>query len=81
MVVFGEKFTGGKTVDAPVSLVDIYPTLASVVGLGPEHVLTGIDLGKFVDASDEKLRNKVVVYYRSRKGKKKAVVTDEWFFI
>jgi arylsulfatase A-like enzyme len=34
-----------QTIDSPVSLVDLYPTLATLSGIGrPEHELDGVDL-------------------------------------
>lgn len=48
LVIYGEGFTGGKTINQAVSLVDLYPTFEKFVGEKARYELKGADLQDIV---------------------------------
>ena len=52
-------FTGGKTVDALASHLDIFPTICDVCGVEPPSWLEGASLKPLVDGSAERVRDEV----------------------
>jgi arylsulfatase A-like enzyme len=51
LIVFGEEVPNGETVDTPVSLIDLPPTLADSFDLGAEESWSGENLWSYVGAS------------------------------
>ncbi|MDG2306916.1 MAG: sulfatase [Candidatus Binatia bacterium] len=58
LVLRHRSLPAGSKVDAPVSLIDLYPTLASLVGLTPPKSIPGVDVSAsiFGAPAEERLR-------------------------
>lgn len=61
----------GKIVEAPVSLIDLFPTFVDVTGVAADHPLDGVSL---LEVVEDDARKPVVVYNNVGK----AVITKDW---
>ena len=75
LILWGGPFQGGKVIDQPVSLGDLYPTIVDLVGQPATHALAGTSLVG-VAAGEQR---EFVASYTS--GDRKAVISKEWHFI
>lgn len=74
-VLYGGPFTGGKVIKTPVSLVDVYSTLAGILGDEPiTHQLDGKDLIAIANGGG---REPAVTYHKWGK----AVIDEDWHLI
>lgn len=74
LIMYGHDFKGGKVVNTPVSLVDLYKTFVDIIGEEPEYPLQGKNLADIANGGQ---RDPVVVYHKWGK----AVITEEWHLI
>jgi len=84
MIVRGPAgFTGGKVVDAPVSHLDVYPTLCELAGVEPPPWLQGSSLMPLVRGEVERLHEAIFaeVTFHAAYEPQRAVRTDRWKYI
>lgn len=74
LIMYGHEFVGGKVVNTPVSLVDLYKTFADIIGVEPEYPLQGRNL---VDIAKGGPRDPVVTYHKWGK----AIMSEDWHLI
>jgi arylsulfatase A-like enzyme len=83
MIVRGPGFTGGKVVDAPVSHLDVYPTLCELAGAEPPPWLQGVSLMPLVRGEVDRLHEAIFTEttYHAAYQAHRAVRTDRWKYI
>jgi arylsulfatase A-like enzyme len=76
-------FTGGKVVDAPVSHLDVYPTLCELAGIEPPGWLQGSSLMPLVRGETERLHEAIFAEttYHAAYQPHRAVRTEHWKYI
>jgi N-sulfoglucosamine sulfohydrolase len=76
-------FTGGKVVDAPVSHLDIYPTLCELAGVEAPDWLQGSSLMPLVHGETERLHEAIFAEttYHAAYQPHRAVRTERWKYI
>lgn len=76
-------FTGGKVVDAPVSHLDVYPTLCELAGVEPPAWLQGSSLMPLVRGDAERLHQAIFAEttYHAAYQPHRAVRTERWKYI
>jgi N-sulfoglucosamine sulfohydrolase len=76
-------FTGGKVVDAPVSHLDVYPTLCELAGVEPPDWLQGASLMPLVRGEAERLHEAIFAEttYHAAYQPHRAVRTERWKYI
>jgi N-sulfoglucosamine sulfohydrolase len=84
MIVRGPAgFTGGKVVDAPVSHLDVYPTLCELAGVEPPAWLQGSSLMPLVRGEVEALNDGIFAEttYHAAYEPQRAIRTERWKYI
>ncbi len=84
MIVRGPAgFSGGKVIDAPVSHLDIYPTLCELAGVEPPPWLQGSSLMPLVRGERASLHEAIFaeVTYHAAYEPQRAIRTDRWKYI
>jgi N-sulfoglucosamine sulfohydrolase len=83
MIVRGPGFTGGKVVDAPVSHLDVYPTLCELAGVEAPDWLQGKSLMPLVRGEVERLHEAVFAEttFHAAYQPHRAVRTERWKYI
>ena len=83
MIMRGPGFSGGKVIDAPVSHLDVYPTLCEVAGAPPPEWLQGDSLMPLVRGDVERLREAIFaeVTFHAAYEPQRAVRTERWKYI
>ncbi|MET0557058.1 MAG: sulfatase [Solirubrobacterales bacterium] len=83
MIVRGPGFGGGKVIDAPVSHLDVFPTLCELAGVGPPDWLQGDSLMPLVRGEVERLHEAIFaeVTYHAAYEPQRAVRTERWKYI
>jgi N-sulfoglucosamine sulfohydrolase len=76
-------FAGGKVVDAPVSHLDVYPTLCELSGAEPPSWLQGASLMPLVRGETERLHEAIFAEttYHAAYQPHRAVRTERWKYI
>ncbi len=76
-------FSGGKVVDAPVSHLDVFPTLCELAGVEPPSWLQGASLMPLVRREVERLNDGIFaeVTYHAADEPQRAVRTERWKYI
>jgi N-sulfoglucosamine sulfohydrolase len=76
-------FSGGKVVDAPVSHLDVYPTLCELAGVDPPGWLQGSSLMPLVRGEVDRLHDAIFaeVTYHAAYEPQRAIRTDRWKYI
>jgi N-sulfoglucosamine sulfohydrolase len=76
-------FTGGKVVDAPVSHLDVYPTLCELAGVEAPDWLQGSSLMPLVHGETERLHEAIFAEttYHAAYQPHRAVRTERWKYI
>lgn len=76
-------FTGGKVVDAPVSHLDVYPTLCELAGVEAPDWLQGSSLMPLVHGEAERLHEAIFAEttYHAAYQPQRAVRTERWKYI
>jgi arylsulfatase A-like enzyme len=76
-------FTGGKVIDAPVSHLDVFPTLCELVGVEPPNWLQGSSLMPLVRGEAERLHEAIFAEttYHAAYQPHRAVRTERWKYI
>lgn len=84
MIVRGPSgFTGGKVIDAPVSHLDVYPTLCELAGVDAPPWLQGDSLMPLVRGETERLHEAIFAEttYHAAYQPQRAVRTERWKYI
>jgi N-sulfoglucosamine sulfohydrolase len=83
MILRGPGFGGGKVVDAPVSHLDVYPTLCELAGADCPDWLQGTSLMPLVHGEVDRLHDAVFaeVTYHAAYEPQRAVRTERWKYI
>jgi N-sulfoglucosamine sulfohydrolase len=83
MIMRGPGFTGGKVVDAPVSHLDVYPTLCDLSGAQHPGWLQGKSLMPLVRGEVERLHEAIFTEttYHAAYQPHRAVRTEHWKYI
>jgi N-sulfoglucosamine sulfohydrolase len=84
MIVRGPQgFSGGKVIDAPVSHLDVYPTLCELAGADPPPWLQGSSLMPLVRGEVERLHDEVFaeLTFHAAYEPQRAVRTERWKYI
>jgi N-sulfoglucosamine sulfohydrolase len=83
MIVRGPGFTAGKVVDAPVSHLDVYPTLCDLAGLEHPDWLQGASLMPLVRGDVERLHEAIFAEttYHAAYQPHRAIRTERWKYI
>ncbi len=84
MIVRGpDGFSGGKVVDAPVSHLDVYPTLCALAGVEPPDWLQGSSLLPLVHGEVERLHEAIFAEttFHAAYQPHRAVRTERWKYI
>ena len=84
MIVRGPAgFSGGKVVDAPVSHLDVYPTLCELAGVRAPDWLQGSSLMPLVRGKVERLHEEIFaeVTFHAAYEPQRAVRTERWKYI
>ncbi len=84
MIVRGPGgFAGGKVLDAPVSHLDVYPTLCELAGVEPPAWLQGSSLMPLVRGEVERLHDAIFaeVTYHAAYEPQRAVRSERWKYI
>ncbi len=84
MIVRGPGgFSGGKVVDAPVSHLDVYPTLCDLAGVEPPPWLQGTSLIPLVRGEVERLHEEVFaeVTFHAAYEPQRAVRSERWKYV
>jgi arylsulfatase A-like enzyme len=76
-------FTGGKVVDAPVSHLDVFPTLCELAAVEPPGWLQGSSLMPLIRGDVERLNNGIFaeVTYHAAYEPQRAIRTERWKYI
>jgi arylsulfatase A-like enzyme len=76
-------FTGGKVIDAPVSHLDVYPTLCELAGVAAPDWLQGSSLMPLVRGEAERLHEAIFAEttYHAAYQPHRAVRTERWKYI
>ena len=76
-------FTGGKVIDAPVTHLDVYPTLCELAGVEPPDWLQGASLMPLVRGEVERLHEAIFAEttYHAAYEPQRAVRTERWKYI
>jgi arylsulfatase A-like enzyme len=76
-------FTGGKVIDAPVSHLDVFPTLCELAGVEPPDWLQGSSLMPLVRGEAERLHEAIFAEttYHAAYQPHRAVRTERWKYI
>jgi N-sulfoglucosamine sulfohydrolase len=76
-------FTGGKVIDAPVSHLDVYPTVCELAGVEPPQWLQGTSLMPLVRGEVERLHDAIFAEttYHAAYQPHRAVRTERWKYI
>ncbi|MGN6558129.1 MAG: sulfatase family protein, partial [Solirubrobacterales bacterium] len=83
MIMRGPEFGGGKVVDAPVSHLDVYPTLCDLAGAEHPDWLQGKSLMPLVRGEVERLHDAIFTEttYHAAYQPHRAVRTERWKYI
>ena len=84
MIVRGPNgFTGGKVIDAPVSHLDVYPTLCELAGVDAPPWLQGASLMPLVRGETERLHEAIFAEttYHAAYQPHRAIRTERWKYI
>lgn len=83
MILRGPGFRGGKVIDAPVSHLDVYPTLCELAGAEPPPWLQGDSLMPLVRGEVERLHEEIFaeVTYHAAYEPQRAIRTERWKYI
>jgi arylsulfatase A-like enzyme len=84
MIVRGPSgFTGGKVIDAPVSHLDVYPTLCELAGVDAPPWLQGASLMPLVRGETERLHEAIFAEttYHAAYQPHRAIRTERWKYI
>lgn len=83
MIVRGPGFTGGKVIDAPVSHLDVYPTLCDLAGVEHPDWLQGTSLMPLVRGEVQSLHDAIYAEttYHAAYQPHRAVRTERWKYI
>ncbi len=83
MIVRGPGFTGGKVVDAPVSHLDVFPTLCDLAGAEHPEWLQGSSLMPLVRGEVESLHEAIFseTTYHAAYQPHRAIRTERWKYI
>jgi N-sulfoglucosamine sulfohydrolase len=84
MIVRGPHgFSGGKVIDAPVTHLDVYPTLCELAGVEPPGWLQGTSLMPLVRGEVERLHEAIFaeVTFHAAYEPQRAVRTERWKYI
>jgi N-sulfoglucosamine sulfohydrolase len=76
-------FGGGKVIEAPVSHLDIYPTLCELAGVEPAHALDGSSLLPLVRGEVERLHDAVFaeITYHAAYEPQRAIRTERFKYL
>lgn len=79
----GSDFRGGKTTDALVSHIDVFPTICELASLAPPGWLQGRSLVPLADGSSSSIRQEVFseVNYHAAYEPQRCIRTDRWKYI
>lgn len=84
MIVRGPSgFAGGKVIDAPVSHLDVYPTLCELAGVDAPPWLQGTSLMPLVRGETERLHDAIFAEttYHAAYQPQRAIRTERWKYI
>ncbi len=83
MILRGPGFTGGKVIDAPVTHLDVYPTLCELTGAEPPPWLQGRSLMPLVRGEVERLHEATFAEttYHAAYEPQRSVRTERWKYI
>ena len=83
MLVAGPGVGGGRTVDAPVSLCDVGPTLLELAGLDVPEVMTGRSLVPWLGGGTPEWRSAMFTQSNGNEqyGIQRSVVADGWKYV
>jgi len=84
MIVRGPSgFAGGKVIDAPVSHLDVYPTLCELAGVEAPPWLQGVSLMPLVRGETERLHEEIFAEttYHAAYQPQRAIRTERWKYI
>ncbi|HEY3492191.1 MAG TPA: sulfatase [Solirubrobacterales bacterium] len=83
MIIRGPGFTAGKVVDAPVSHLDVYPTLCDLSGAEHPEWLQGTSLMPLVRGEVERLHEAIFseTTYHAAYQPHRAIRTERWKYI
>jgi arylsulfatase A-like enzyme len=78
-----DGFTGGKVIDAPVSHLDVYPTLCELAGVEAPDWLQGASLMPLVRGESERLHEAIFAEttYHAAYEPQRAVRSERWKYI
>jgi N-sulfoglucosamine sulfohydrolase len=83
MIMRGPGFSGGKVIDAPVSHLDVYPTLCELAGADPPEWLQGTSLMPLVRGEADRLHDAIFAEttYHAAYEPQRSVRTERWKYI
>lgn len=83
MIIRGPGFTGGKVIDAPVSHLDVYPTLCDLSGAPRPDWLQGTSLMPLVRGETDSLHDAIFAEttYHAAYQPHRAIRTERWKYI
>ena len=83
MIVRGPGFTGGKVIDAPVTHLDVFPTLCELAEVEPPEWLQGRSLMPLVRGEVERLHDATFAEttYHAAYEPQRSVRTERWKYI
>lgn len=83
LIMRGPGFSGGKVIDAPVTHLDIYPTLCELAGVGEPPWLQGTSLMPLVRSEVDSLHDAIFseVTFHAAYEPQRAIRTDRWKYI
>jgi N-sulfoglucosamine sulfohydrolase len=83
MIMRGPGFAGGKVVDAPISHLDVYPTLCELSGAEPPDWLQGASLMPLVRGEVDQLHDAIFseTTYHAAYQPHRAIRTERWKYI
>lgn len=83
MIVRGPGFSGGKVIDAPVSHLDVYPTLCELAAAEPPGWLQGKSLMPLVRGEVDRLHDAIFAEttYHAAYQPHRAIRTERWKYI
>jgi N-sulfoglucosamine sulfohydrolase len=83
MILRGPGFTGGKVIDAPVTHLDVFPTLCELVDLEPPEWLQGSSLMPLVRGEVDRLHEATFAEttYHAAYEPQRSVRTERWKYI
>jgi arylsulfatase A-like enzyme len=78
-----DGFTGGKVIDAPVSHLDVFPTLCELAGVAPPDWLQGSSLMPLIRGEVDRLNDGIFaeVTYHAAYEPQRAIRTERWKYI